>query len=161
MPITRKRAVFALIIISLTGLAAAGWYFMAKTRTGRIDANNAQLVALGKQVYGQACASCHGANLEGQANWMDRGPDGKLPAPPHDATGHTWHHSDADLFKIVKDGVQAFAGPDYKTDMPAFAATLTDQQIDAAIAYIKSTWPEKQRKYQEQVSEQATKNTGG
>ena len=67
---------------------------------------NLELVALGKQVYATQCASCHGANLEGQTNWQVRGPDGKLPAPPHDQTGHTWHHSDAHLFELTKYGLE-------------------------------------------------------
>ena len=41
--------------------------------------------------YQEYCASCHGVNLEGQANWRSRNQDGTLPAPPHDETGHTWH----------------------------------------------------------------------
>ena len=43
----------------------------------------------GAQLYAENCASCHGANLEGQADWRSPGPDGRLPAPPHDETGHT------------------------------------------------------------------------
>ena len=73
---------------------------------GRVDT---QLVT-GRQLYVAHCASCHGANLEGQANWQTRRPDGKLPAPPHDATGHTWHHADRVLFDITRQ-VPADIGP--------------------------------------------------
>jgi hypothetical protein len=45
-----------------------------------------------------------GANLEGQPNWKERQANGRLPAPPHDASGHTWHHPDAQLFGITKQG---------------------------------------------------------
>lgn len=62
--------------------------------------------ASGRQVYVEHCASCHGANLEGQPNWKQRLPTGRLPAPPHDATGHTWHHSDRQLFRIVSSGTE-------------------------------------------------------
>lgn len=54
-----------------------------------------KVVDLGKKVYDANCASCHGVKLEGEENWRERGPDGLLPAPPHDETGHTWHHPDA------------------------------------------------------------------
>ena len=74
----------------------------------------------GKVLYMEFCASCHGANLEGQPDWRQRLPNGRLPAPPHDATGHTRHHSDEQLFRIVKDGLAALA-PGYETDMPAFS----------------------------------------
>ena len=78
---------------------------------------------------------------------MQRKPDGKLPAPPHDATGHTWHHSDEQLFRITKDGPGAIL-QGYETDMPGFADVLTDDQIRAILDYIKSKWPERERESQ-------------
>jgi mono/diheme cytochrome c family protein len=78
---------------------------------------------------------------------MERLPNGRLPAPPHNATGHTWHHSDGQLFRIVKDGLAAIL-PGYETDMPAFKDILTDAEITAVLDYIKSTWPERQREIQ-------------
>ncbi|MCR6634977.1 cytochrome c [Devosia sp.] len=101
----------------------------------------------GRQVYVDHCASCHGANLEGQPNWKQRLPTGRLPAPPHDATGHTWHHSDRQLFRIVKEGPAAMM-PGYETDMPGFGAVLDDGEIAAVLDYIKSTWPDRQRDVQ-------------
>lgn len=101
----------------------------------------------GRQLYVDRCASCHGVNLEGQPDWMERLPNGRLPAPPHNATGHTWHHSDGQLFRIVKDGLAAIL-PGYETDMPAFKDILTDAEITAVLDYIKSTWPERQREIQ-------------
>ena len=59
----------------------------------------------GALIYQARCASCHGVHLEGQANWRERGADGRLPAPPHDASGHTWHHPDDVLIRITKEGV--------------------------------------------------------
>jgi Cytochrome c, mono- and diheme variants len=50
---------------------------------------NLTVVGLGKSVYVENCASCHGLALEGQANWRQSERDGYLPAPPHDETGHT------------------------------------------------------------------------
>lgn len=104
-----------------------------------------QRIAAGKRVYETHCAACHGAALEGQPNWRERRADGKLPAPPHDESGHTWHHGDQELFEITKYGVQRFAGADYASDMPAFERVLSDEQIRSVIAYIKSTWPERIR----------------
>ena len=103
---------------------------------------DASQVALGKTVYATYCAACHGANLQGQGDWQGRKPDGKLPAPPHDASGHTWHHDDETLLHITKFGFDKFAGPGYKTDMPKYADILSDEQTWAVLAYIKSTWPE-------------------
>lgn len=99
------------------------------------------IVAEGALIYDEACSACHGANLEGQAGWKTRGPDGKIPAPPHDASGHTWHHGDEQLFAITKFGSEALIGGGYKSDMRGFDDELTDAQIRAVLAYIKSTWP--------------------
>jgi mono/diheme cytochrome c family protein len=101
----------------------------------------------GRALYLQHCASCHGPNLEGQPNWQNRQPDGLLPAPPHDASGHTWHHSDEQLFAITKKGVSAIV-PNYRSAMPAFEGVLSDEEIRLVISYIKSTWPEEQRHFQ-------------
>src|SRR5690348_1739477 len=68
------------------------------------DPDDPKLVARGKVVYDAQCASCHGAKLEGQPDWRHRLPNGRMPAPPHDATGHTWHHSDKQLFDMTKSG---------------------------------------------------------
>lgn len=97
-----------------------------------------------KPLYLEFCANCHVANLEGQPDWRQRLPNGRLPAPPQDATGHTWHHSDEQLFRIVKDGLAAIA-PGYQTDVPACAGVLDDAQIEAILDYIKGTWPEHER----------------
>jgi mono/diheme cytochrome c family protein len=106
-----------------------------------------QVASGGRALYLASCASCHGQNLEGQPDWMRRLPNGRLPAPPHDETGHTWHHSDRQLRTIVRDGLAAIA-PGYESDMPAFAGVLTDAQITEILDYIKSTWPDRVRAYQ-------------
>jgi mono/diheme cytochrome c family protein len=98
-------------------------------------------IALGQKLYAQHCAACHGAKLEGQANWRQRLPNGRMPAPPHDESGHTWHHTDRVLFGVTKNGlVPPYAPQGYESDMPAFAGKLSDDEIRAVLAYIKSYW---------------------
>lgn len=107
-----------------------------------VDPRDAAQVALGSTIYTANCASCHGANLEGQPDWRRRLPSGRLPAPPHDATGHTWHHPNADLLALIRDGmVPPLAPAGYESDMPAFAGTLSEDEMRAVLAYIQSTWP--------------------
>jgi len=98
-------------------------------------------LATGKKVYVQHCASCHGMALEGQPDWRRKLPNGRMPAPPHDDSGHTWHHPSEVLFGITKFGlVPPYAPPGYASDMPAFASSLSDAEIRAALAYIETRW---------------------
>ncbi len=110
-------------------------------------------LTLGRGLYGEHCAACHGVDLEGEPNWRQRKPDGLLPAPPHDQTGHTWHHPDRQLFEITKRGTAALLGADYRTAMGAFGEVLSDDEIWAVLAYIKSRWPETIRDRQAKVTE--------
>ena len=112
-------------------------------------------IARGHALYAARCASCHGKNLEGQPDWQTPLADGKLPAPPHDASGHSWHHADDALTGITKLGLKPFAGDNYESDMPAFGSILSDAEIAAIWTYIKNTWPERERAYQEQITKQS------
>ena len=116
---------------------------------------DAAVVSLGKQVYAQNCALCHGVALEGQANWQQRDADGYLPAPPHDETGHTWHHPDSYLFLLTKYGIEEMIGKPYPNNMPAYEEKLTDEEILAVLSYIKSTWPGRIQRQHDQINARA------
>jgi mono/diheme cytochrome c family protein len=138
-----RAAAIAAAAVAVVGFGS----FSFVTRGQAVDP---QLTA-GKRLYAANCAGCHGAELEGQPDWMERRPNGRLPAPPHDETGHTWHHSDKQLFTIAKFGLEAIS-PGYESDMPAFEGVLTDAEILAILDYIKSTWPERERASQAERS---------
>lgn len=144
--------------------AAAGllvWSAREPSSAGLLRPDDPQVVAEGARIYEVQCASCHGPNLEGQPDWQTRRPDGTLPAPPHDETGHTWHHPDTVLLDLTKNGVQAFAGPNYRSDMPAFEGNLTDAEIIAVLSYIKSRWPAEIRDQHDLINtETATRSAG-
>ena len=97
---------------------------------------------MGEKVYLEQCVSCHGVNLEGQVGWQDTMVDGMRLAPPHDKSGHTWHHPDEMLFNLTKYGFKAMINYDYKVSMPVYDGILSDEEIIASLSYIKSTWPE-------------------
>lgn len=133
-----------LMILWLPAAAAAVVVTYGTATSGGPDPfayRDSGIVAAGKEIYVAQCASCHGASLEGQPNWRERGADGYLPAPPHDETGHTWHHPDAQLFEITRLGTETVVGGGYRSQMIGFNDVLTDDEIRAVLAYIKSTWP--------------------
>ncbi len=146
----RRRAMPAFAAIAVALVAGVAFYSLRNDLPG-IAATDAQAVDRGRELYAAACASCHGASLEGQKDWQRRGPNGRMPAPPHDASGHTWHHPDATLFAITKHGPAAYPA-NYETDMPAFAGRLSDDDIVAILAYIKSTWPPPIREKQSRMN---------
>ena len=131
----------------LTGLFLL--VLLAACSNAQNAADPAQL-ALGEQVYRQHCAECHGANGEGQRPDapLQKDETGRFPAPPHDGTGHTWHHGDDLLIRIIVEG--GMGTPEDFYEMPAFGEVLTDEEIQAVLAYIKTFWTEEQRAIQQE-----------
>ena len=135
------------IFLSVAGVLLVGgviFYFSSpldKAELGiSLQHKDRAVVDVGKATYAENCASCHGVVLEGQANWRQRDAEGYLPAPPHDERGHTWHHPDSYLFLMTKYGIEEMIGKSYPNNMPVFEDKLTDDEIIAALSYIKSTW---------------------
>lgn len=105
-------------------------------------------LALGQQLFTANCAACHGAMGQGQPNWHIPKPDGILPAPPLNGDGHTWHHGDGFLYRVVSEGGQfqeTPTVPSFKSGMPAFGTILSDDEIVAVLGYVKSLWADKTR----------------
>lgn len=148
-----------LLIAGMAGLVALGVAsllpgLLSQPASSYIDPSDQALVAQGRPIYTKHCAACHGAQLEGQPNWRDRKANGRLPAPPHDESGHTWHHPDAVLIDITKNGLVpgTTAPTGYVSDMPAYGRLLSDHDIVAVLAYIKSSWPQQALDAQKEVN---------
>ena len=124
-------------------LGVGAWGLLRSGAPEGIPYQDAASVARGEVIYAENCASCHGANLEGAENWRQPEEDGRMPAPPHDETGHTWHHPDAQLFQLTKLGPAKIVGQGYESNMPGYEGVLSDQEIWDVLAYIKSTWPKR------------------
>lgn len=109
---------------------------------------DAGVVKAGRAVYQQYCASCHGAKGEGASGWQQPDARGELPAPPHDAEGHTWKHSDAMLYRIVMRGWRDPFNKTERLTMPGFTNVLSPQDTRAVITYLKTLWTPEQRRFQ-------------
>ncbi len=128
------------LLIAMAGfLSALFVFFQVEPPLPQADAKT---IALGKVTYAKHCASCHGANGEGQPGWETQSTPERPLAPPHDETGHTWEHADRATFRYIKtgllDNICTFLG---NTGMPKFVNILSDEEIKATIAYIVSRWP--------------------
>lgn len=151
---SQKKLTFGVVGVVILGAAAILYSTIRPSGPAFIDPADQSLVIQGKAIYVNNCAACHGESLQGQPNWRERMPNGRLPAPPHDKTGHTWHHSDGMLVDMVRNGLVPgkTAPPGYVSDMPAYRDILSDQEIIAVLAYIKSTWPPKVLQAQKEVT---------
>ncbi|MDA9008575.1 cytochrome c [Alphaproteobacteria bacterium] len=145
-------------ILAVVLVAIGVWYAVPESfepeesgtaeKSSPINSGGPSLASIeqGESLYAENCASCHGANLEGQSpDWKRPGPDGVFPAPPHDRSGHTWHHDDQVLFDYTKLGganlMKQNGIEDFNSGMPGFEETLSDGEIWAVLNFIKSTWP--------------------
>jgi len=155
-----QRREFRIGLILLVSAGAALLLFQRTSSTGRpvvindtaappVPTLDLDRVEYGESLYTQYCAGCHGANLEGAADWKQRLPDGSLPPPPHDSSGHTWHHPDCQLVRSILEGGADKTRP---LAMPAFQDKLSYEQIDAVLSYIKLMWTPEQRSVQAQIT---------
>ena len=100
-------------------------------------------IAMGEDLYGRFCASCHGADLKGDPEWKVPNDDGSYPPPPQDSSGHTWHHGDDLLIEIILDGY------DFSDSrMPAFGGRLSEPEVLSILEYFKSDWGPQERTFQ-------------
>jgi mono/diheme cytochrome c family protein len=163
--VSRTNLFIVLAAVVLTALGAFYYLGQKPVQSASLRQPEASDPIAGAALYADNCSACHGANLEGQENWQSPNEDGTLPAPPHDDTGHTWHHGDALLFNYTKHGGEALLAKmgvtDVKSGMPAFGDQLSDAEIWDILAYIKSSWPTRVRDIQKQRSDAEQLRDGG
>jgi len=133
-PSTSRKPVLIAVVTLVVAAGAVSAFVLSR------PPNPAAQIAHGAEVYAAHCASCHGEKLQGQPDWRHLNTAGRLPAPPLDDTGHAWRHSNAELLHIVRFSVLDQAGPDYKTDMPAFDGKLAEADMQGLVAFIRSRW---------------------
>lgn len=149
----QRRVFWSALVVLILGAAILAYQPTAsadrpvvinQTAVPPLPALDPEKVAQGEILYGQYCANCHGANLEGAPDWRQRLPDGSLPPPPHDSSGHTWHHADELLISITENG----GNPADDSKMPAFGDQLGREEIAAILDFIKSKWGREEREFQ-------------
>lgn len=94
-------------------------------------------ITRGTKLFAQNCAVCHGSQAEGTPQWTKPGPDGKYLPPPLNGTAHTWHHPTVVLKRTIKEGTGKLGG-----NMPPWGDKLSDEEIEAIIAWFQSLWPD-------------------
>jgi mono/diheme cytochrome c family protein len=90
------------------------------------------LLALGKTVYDQHCASCHGSEGEGKPP----------PYPPLAGNQSIQMSSAVNAIRMVLNGgyPPGTAGNPRPYGMPPFAQTLSDNEVAAVVTYIRTSW---------------------
>ena len=53
---------------------------------------------------------------------------------------------------MTKYGIEEMIGKSYANNMPAYEDKLTDDEIIAALSYIKSTWPGRIQRQHDQIT---------
>ncbi len=142
----------ALLVAGVMAWWLAGAGHESKETSPAFSLSSGSVAAQGRALYQTYCASCHGVRGEGQPGWQRQNPDGIYPAPPHDVSGHTWHHGDGTLYRIVKDGGATFQQAGFRSSMPPFEGQLDQAEIRAVIGYLKTLWGGQERAYQAQQS---------
>ena len=147
----------ASMLVAVIALIAAACSSSTNTPPGPLDPNmegippvpelDAASVEQGGVLYQAQCAACHGADLSGADDWKQRNEDGTFKPPPHDASGHTWHHPDQLLTGLIQDG-----GSSPDSVMPAFGNKLNDDEIASILDYLKSNWGPDERSFQWMVT---------
>ena len=142
-----------LAAIMFAGCDGTGPSVVTPPPANPLPALNPGEVARGRRIYGDECASCHGARAEAASNWQRPDDVGNLPPPPHDDSGHTWRHSDHQLREVIRDGQRDPFNRTPELTMPPLRDRLNDDEIDAVITYFKSLWSDDHRSFQEEQNQ--------
>lgn len=138
----------AAVVAALAGVFWAAFPPVVGPRPALPDA----VAARGQRIYAASCQACHGGPVGGAM--MDY-------PPKHNASGHTWHHPDCELLEVITTGsgpmtrmMREMMAPPGAPTMPAWREKLSDDEIDAVLAYIKTMWTPEQREIQERATRQ-------
>ncbi|MCP4139736.1 MAG: cytochrome c [Chloroflexi bacterium] len=132
----RKRQILIYLFWGVLIIGLTLWLTSQKNRPSEALVSD-DILLLGKEVYAENCATCHGATGEGHAKIQS--------APALNSSEHAWHHADGQLQRLITDGGKI---------MPSFGEKLTDDEIVAVIRYFQTWWTQSQLDSQQSLSEQ-------
>ena len=141
----RYVSIFVALIIAVAALACSSAPDKNGSQSGNVVSSDPN-PRTGQEIFAATCAACHGADGLGQPDWHIPKEDGTLPAPPLNGDGHTWHHGDGLLYRIVSEGgafLEVPSVPNFESRMPAFREQLIHDELVAVITYIKTFWIDK------------------
>jgi len=104
----------------------------AVAATPELGGGDDALIARGRVLYGGRCAACHQATGQGLTG----------VAPP--LAGSEWVTGDPEVTaRIVLHGLTGpvtVAGTEWNGVMPAWGATMTDDELGAVLSYVRTSW---------------------
>lgn len=113
-------------ILKLSMSAAALAIFLVALLNHSTSASSRVVFAAadGAAVFAGKCALCHEKDGSGKANWKAKGQP--------DLRDANWQkqHSDAQIADVIRNGKEKF--------MPAFKGKLSDEDVAAVVAYIRT-----------------------
>lgn len=150
-----------IVLGSLLGLilvAAAALFFIGNSRLNKtydfppsniVIPTDAESIAYGKHRAEVLCQSCHGADLSGVNNWFNAAPLGTIDSTNLTAGEGGFGReatSDEDYVRAIRHGIDPQGKPIF---MPAVVSTafLSDEDLGAIIAYVKSVPPVDHKTY--------------
>jgi copper transport protein len=87
----------------------------------------AQSIAIGRSLYAQNCAQCHGIKGDGRGPLAD-----EMEVPPADFRIHVPFHSDEFFFNVISNGLGDI--------MPAWSTQFSEEEIWHLINFLKSEY---------------------
>ncbi|MDH3662354.1 MAG: c-type cytochrome [Alphaproteobacteria bacterium] len=149
---SRRFLFLAFPLLAAVAAVGAAWTLMAREHPPGDPADEEQ-VAVGGALYGWNCARCHGEDLGGELGWVAEETNlsdeqvrdvaerlGDV-APAHDDKGQTSRLDDATLFRVIDEGPATVLDKP-NSRMSGFHGHLSDGEIWAIIAFMKSHWVE-------------------
>ncbi len=119
---------------------------LASTRLGLAGSpdgsgDSAELIARGGELFTRRCAICHGNDLEGKSHEIGSGERRRtVKVPSLRERRWRWLDPQTAISNIVKHGEKKHPLPSSEFKMPAFGIVLSDDDIAAVAAYLKSIW---------------------